>query len=297
MKASGRSRRRRRSSASSAARSTPASPRRRGWSRSSTASTPSARPARPTSPASGPRAGCWSPTATTTAASPARTLERPALKRLLADIEAKRVDVVVVYKIDRLSRSLMDFCQAGRGVRPQPGHLRQRDPVVQHHHLDGAADAQHPAVLRPVRARGDRRAHPGQVRGLPPQGHVDGRLRPARLRGQEPQAGGRSRPRPSWSGGCSPGSPRTAPCSSWSASLAADGARNKQGKPIEKGYALPGAAQPGLHRRRPHHKGTLLPGRAPADHRPRALGQGPRHPEGEPAQARRRQPRAGPRHS
>jgi site-specific DNA recombinase len=36
-------------------------------------------------------------------------LERPALKRLLADIEAGRVDVVVVYKIDRLSRSLMDF--------------------------------------------------------------------------------------------------------------------------------------------------------------------------------------------
>jgi DNA invertase Pin-like site-specific DNA recombinase len=37
------------------------------------------------------------------------TLERPALKRLLADIEAHRIDVVVVYKIDRLSRSLMDF--------------------------------------------------------------------------------------------------------------------------------------------------------------------------------------------
>ena len=37
------------------------------------------------------------------------TLERPALKRLLADIEASRVDIVVVYKIDRLSRSLMDF--------------------------------------------------------------------------------------------------------------------------------------------------------------------------------------------
>jgi len=37
------------------------------------------------------------------------TLERPALKRLLADIEVGRVDVVVVYKIDRLSRSLMDF--------------------------------------------------------------------------------------------------------------------------------------------------------------------------------------------
>src|SRR5882757_8964593 len=37
------------------------------------------------------------------------TLERPALRRLLADIEAGRVDVIVVYKIDRLSRSLMDF--------------------------------------------------------------------------------------------------------------------------------------------------------------------------------------------
>jgi DNA invertase Pin-like site-specific DNA recombinase len=39
------------------------------------------------------------------------TLERPALKRLLGDIEAGRVDVVVVYKIDRLSRALMDFAR------------------------------------------------------------------------------------------------------------------------------------------------------------------------------------------
>ena len=38
-------------------------------------------------------------------------LERPALKRLLADIEGGRVDLVVVYKIDRLSRSLMDFAR------------------------------------------------------------------------------------------------------------------------------------------------------------------------------------------
>jgi DNA invertase Pin-like site-specific DNA recombinase len=38
-------------------------------------------------------------------------LDRPALKRLLLDIEIKRVDIVVVYKIDRLSRSLMDFAK------------------------------------------------------------------------------------------------------------------------------------------------------------------------------------------
>ncbi|WP_323771983.1 recombinase family protein [Antarctobacter sp.] len=37
------------------------------------------------------------------------TLERPGLQRLLADVEDGLVDVVVVYKIDRLSRSLMDF--------------------------------------------------------------------------------------------------------------------------------------------------------------------------------------------
>ena len=39
------------------------------------------------------------------------TLERPALKQLLADIEAGLIDVIVVYKIDRLSRSLMDFAK------------------------------------------------------------------------------------------------------------------------------------------------------------------------------------------
>jgi len=39
------------------------------------------------------------------------TLERPALQQLLADIEAGLIDVVVVYKIDRLSRSLMDFAR------------------------------------------------------------------------------------------------------------------------------------------------------------------------------------------
>jgi DNA invertase Pin-like site-specific DNA recombinase len=38
-------------------------------------------------------------------------LERPALQRLLVDIEASKVDIVVVYKIDRLSRALMDFAK------------------------------------------------------------------------------------------------------------------------------------------------------------------------------------------
>lgn len=36
-------------------------------------------------------------------------MERPGLKRLLADIDSGLVDVVVVYKVDRLARSLADF--------------------------------------------------------------------------------------------------------------------------------------------------------------------------------------------
>ena len=39
------------------------------------------------------------------------TMERPALKRLIADIEAGEIDVIVVYKVDRLTRALSDFAK------------------------------------------------------------------------------------------------------------------------------------------------------------------------------------------
>ena len=39
------------------------------------------------------------------------SIERPGLERLLRDINAGKVDCVVVYKVDRLSRSLMDFAR------------------------------------------------------------------------------------------------------------------------------------------------------------------------------------------
>ena len=39
------------------------------------------------------------------------TLDRPALRQLLADIKARKVDTVVVYKVDRLTRSLADFAK------------------------------------------------------------------------------------------------------------------------------------------------------------------------------------------
>src|SRR5208337_4840352 len=39
------------------------------------------------------------------------TMERPALQHLLSDIDEGRIDVVVVYKVDRLTRSLADFAK------------------------------------------------------------------------------------------------------------------------------------------------------------------------------------------
>ncbi len=38
-------------------------------------------------------------------------MERPALQKLLDDVRARKLDVVVVYKVDRLTRSLADFAK------------------------------------------------------------------------------------------------------------------------------------------------------------------------------------------
>ena len=126
------------------------------------------------------------------------TMERPALQRLLADIGEGLIDVVVVYKVDRLTRSLADFAKMVELFDAQRRVVRRGHPAVQHHHLDGPADAQRAAVVRAVRARGHRRAHPRQDRGLQAQGHVDGRRAAARLRRARAAAGrqsGRSRDR------------------------------------------------------------------------------------------------------
>src|SRR5262249_566030 len=37
--------------------------------------------------------------------------DRPALQRLLADVRSGKIDVIVVYKVDRLTRSLADFAK------------------------------------------------------------------------------------------------------------------------------------------------------------------------------------------
>ena len=72
---------------------------------------PSARPARPISRARRTRAGGSFPTITTMARFSGASLERPALQPLLADVRAGKIDIVVVYKVDRLTRSLADFAK------------------------------------------------------------------------------------------------------------------------------------------------------------------------------------------
>ena len=57
------------------------------------------------------RAGCCCQPSTRTRGSRGGTLERPGLQRLLADIDAGLVEQIVVYKVDRLTRSLSDFAK------------------------------------------------------------------------------------------------------------------------------------------------------------------------------------------
>ena len=116
------------------------------------------------------------------------TLERPALQRLLADIEAQRVDVVVVYKIDRLSRALMDFSKL---VEVFDRNNVTFVSVTQSFNTTTSMGRLTLNILLSFAQfeRGDRRADSRQVQGLALARHVDGRSPAARLQRQGPQAG------------------------------------------------------------------------------------------------------------
>jgi DNA invertase Pin-like site-specific DNA recombinase len=73
-------------------------------------------------------------------------MDRLGLKALMAGIKNGKIDVVVVYKVDWLSRSLNDFAQ-------MMNVFDAYHAAIQYHDLDGSADAEYPAQLRPVRAR------------------------------------------------------------------------------------------------------------------------------------------------
>jgi site-specific DNA recombinase len=67
------------------------------------------------------------------------TIDRPALQRLPADIIAGRVDPVVVYKIDRLTRSLADFAKIVEILDARDRLLCLSHAAVQHDDVGGVA--------------------------------------------------------------------------------------------------------------------------------------------------------------
>jgi len=109
------------------------------------------------------------------------TLERPALKRLLADVEASRIDIIIVYKIDRLSRSLMDFAKLAETFERNTVTFVSVTQSFNTTTSMGKLTLNMLALVCAVRARGDWRAHSRQGRCLSPKGHLDGRLGSARL--------------------------------------------------------------------------------------------------------------------
>jgi DNA invertase Pin-like site-specific DNA recombinase len=105
------------------------------------------------------------------------TMERPALKRLLVDIEGGRIDTVVVYKVDRLTRSLGDFAKIvevfdTRGV--------SFVSVTQQFNTITSMGRLTLNMLLSF-AQFEREADPRQDRRLEEEGHVDGRQRAPRL--------------------------------------------------------------------------------------------------------------------
>jgi DNA invertase Pin-like site-specific DNA recombinase len=65
------------------------------------------------------------------------SMERPALLRLLADIDRGRIDIVVVYKVDRLTRSLADFARIVERFEAQGASFVSGDPGIQHDDING----------------------------------------------------------------------------------------------------------------------------------------------------------------
>ena len=54
--------------------------------------------------------------------------DRPDLQKLLDDIRARKIDVIVVYKVDRLTRSLADFAKPNGRARSFLRHFTHRPP-------------------------------------------------------------------------------------------------------------------------------------------------------------------------
>jgi len=102
------------------------------------------------------------------------SMDRPALQRLLADVQAGLIDLVIVYKVDRLTRSLADFAKL---VELFDQHQVSFVSVTQSFNTTssmGRLTLNVLLILRAVRARGHRGTDSRQDRRFEEERHVDG---------------------------------------------------------------------------------------------------------------------------
>jgi DNA invertase Pin-like site-specific DNA recombinase len=104
--------------------------------------------------------------------------DRPDLQRLLDDIRARKIDVIVVYKVDRLTRSLADFAKLVELFDAQGVSFVSVTQQFNTTTSNGPADSQCAVVLCPVRAGSHLRTHLGQDCCLKAKGTL-GRRSPA----------------------------------------------------------------------------------------------------------------------
>jgi hypothetical protein len=107
------------------------------------------------------------------------SMERPALQKLLDEVRARRVDVVVVYKVDRLTRSLADFAKLVEvlAYRLQSDAFGDRDKSIRRILRSGKEDARNAASPHAARRRGGRK---GSDARLGPTPDFSGQRRPER---------------------------------------------------------------------------------------------------------------------
>jgi resolvase-like protein len=114
------------------------------------------------------------------------SMDRPALQRLLIDVPARRIDVIVVYKVDRLTRSLADFAKL---VETFDAHDVSFVSATRSFNATTSMGrlTLNVLLLRPLRAGGHGRADSGQDLCFEKEGNVDERRSPAGLPGRGPR--------------------------------------------------------------------------------------------------------------
>ena len=75
-------------------------------------------------------------------------MERPALQRLKEDIMAGKIDMIVTYRLDRLSRSLLDFGELQKFFEQYQVSFCSVTQQIDTSTSAGKNDAQHPNVIQ-----------------------------------------------------------------------------------------------------------------------------------------------------